>query len=103
MKIDLNKKKQLHKNINAIDVEIGVLSEELIDSKDNTYDAITAKIDKLAEIRSKLIESKVNDSYSKEIVSGVIGILGMVLVLKHEKTDIITSKAYAMATKLFRG
>lgn len=99
----LNNKKQLQENIKALDVEIGVLTQELINADGHEYNEISLKIEKLTEIRAKMVDSKVADSYSKEIISGVIGIAGMVLVLKHEKADIITTKAFSMATKLFRG
>ena len=98
------KNKQLKANIKAIDVEIAKLNNELIHAEEEQeYDGIVERIEKLTYLRCKLSESKVNDSYSKEILSGAIGIAGMVLVLHYEKADAITSKAFSMATKMFRG
>lgn len=99
----LNKK--LNKNIKKIDETIEVLMEQAMaeDITKQKYDEIMAKIDKLTDIRRQLSENKVSESHAKEILSGLIGITGMVLVLKHEKADIITTKAFSMATKLFRG
>lgn len=96
--------KQLNANIKEIDTQIAKLMVEL-DAvvEDNEYEMILMKIDDLAKLRDKLSTNKVNESYSKEIVSGVIGMAAIVVVLKHEKADIITSKAFGIATKLFRG
>lgn len=99
----MNKNKQLKANIEALDLEIGVLTTELIDAEGDKYITIMEKIDKLTTFRCKLVESKVSESYSKEIVGGIISIAGMVLVLKHEKAEVITSKAWTMATQMFRG
>lgn len=96
--------KQLKANINELDVKIGELTKELESAEDSVeYHVIAEKIDALTKVRCQLTESKVSESYSKEIISGLIGVGAMVLVLKHEKTDIITTKAFSMATKLFKG
>ena len=96
--------KQLNANIKEIDMKISKLMVEL-DSvvQDDEYEMILMKIDDLAKLRDKLSANKVNEGYSKEIVSGVIGLAAITIVLKHEKADIITSKAFGIATKLFRG
>ncbi len=99
----LIKKTQLQENIDALDLEIGVLTKELIDAEGDDYGVISSKIETLTEVRASLANDKVNGSYSKEIISGAVALAGLVLVLKHEKTDIITTKAFSMATKLFRG
>lgn len=99
----LIKKTKLQENIDALDIEIGVLTKELVDSKGDDYEEISSKIERMTEIRASLANDKVTGSYSKEIISGAVAIAGLVLVLKHEKTDIITTKAFSMATKLFRG
>lgn len=97
-------KKQLKANIRRIDEEVAKLHNELIHAEDDeTYDGIIERIEKLTELRCKLTESKVSDSYTKEILSGAIGIASMVLVLHYEKADAITSKAFNMVTQKFRG
>lgn len=96
--------KQLKQNIKLVDEHINALMVKLIEEEDDSEIAnIQKKIDDLTEVRNKLSSDKVNESYSKEIVAGLISIGGIVLVLKHEKADIITTKAFSMATKLFRG
>ena len=96
--------KQLKKNIKALDLEIEKLHAQLADADDNAeYGDIIERIEQLTDLRCKLSESKVLSSHSKEIISGLIGIAGMVLVLKHEQTEVITTKAFSMATKMFRG
>ena len=96
--------KQLKRNIKMVDEHINKLIEELIQTDDkDKADEIQKNIDNATELRCKLSSNKVDESYSKEIVTGLIGIAGMVLVLQHEKADIITSKAFSMATKMFRG
>lgn len=96
--------KQLKANIKKLDEGIAVLIDK-IQEEENEAAVMVLKIrlDELVKMRCELATSKANDSYSKEIVSGLVSVVGMVLVLKHEKTDIITSKAFSMATKLFRG
>ena len=97
------KKSKLQENIEALDLEIGVLTEELIDAEGDHKETIIARIEKLVDIRNVLVTDKVNCSHSKEIVSGAIALVGILAVLKYEQTDIITTKALGMATKLFRG
>ncbi len=96
--------KRLKANIEALDNHISKLMVELttaVEAED--ISELEARIEKATELRCKLTESKVSDSYSREIVSGLVSLTGMVLVLKHEKAEVITTKAFSMATKLFRG
>lgn len=96
--------KQLKSNIKEIDVEINKLIVEMKDIEDeDERNAIETRIDKLSIIRQKMSEDLVNESYSKEILAGAVSLGAIVLVLKHEKSEIITTKAFSMATKLFRG
>ncbi len=93
--------KQLKKNIKMIDDRINDLMVQLADveSGDDTTE-IMAVIDKLTETRNKLSGNKVSESLSKEVVAGVISMAGILLVLKHEKADIITTKAFNMIKKV---
>lgn len=96
--------KQLTKNIKALDEEINKLIIEMTESEDqDTKDRLETRIDELTDIRTKLSKDKVSESHAREIISGLVGIGGIILVLKHEKTEVITSKAFSMATKMFRG
>lgn len=70
---------------------------------DEVYSAKLKKLEDLTAIRCKLSEAKVKESNVPAIISGVVGISTVLLVLKHEKADIITSKAFGIATKMFRG
>lgn len=99
----LIKKTKLQENIDALDLEIGVLTQELIDAQGDEYDKVSSKIGALTEIRASLANDKVNGSYSRDIISGAVALAGLVLVLKHEKAEIITTKAFSIATKLIRG
>lgn len=97
-------KKQLTVNIEDLDLKIRILTEELaLTEDDDKYNTIIGKIDKLTEIRCKLAESKVNGSLTPVVVSGLMGIASLVIVLKFEKAEIITSKAFNMVPNLFRG
>lgn len=96
--------KQLVKNIEELDVYINKLMNELMVLVDPTeIEEVEMRLKHATEIRNRLSENKVRESYTKEIISGAIGLTGMVLVLKHERAEVITSKAFSMATKMFRG
>ena len=96
--------RQLNANIEKIDVLIARIAGELMyETEPDEVEVRLQRIDELTKIRLKLVESKVTASYSKELVTGAISLVGMALVLKHEKAEIITSKAYTIATKMFRG
>lgn len=70
---------------------------------DEQYSAKLKKLEDLTKIRGQLAEVRSKESNAPAIISGVVGISAILLVLKHEKTDIITSKAMGIATGLFRG
>lgn len=97
--------RQLRRNIKLIDEEIGEITLGLTQTDDEAEMKVMVKrIEELTDIRNVLSNNKVNESYAKEIISGSLAIAGIVIVLKYEKEDIITStKAFSMATKLFRG
>lgn len=96
--------KQLKVNIELVDAQITKLMGELETAKtQDDYDTIESKLETLTKLRKTMSEDKVNASYKKEIISGLVGLGGLVLVLKHEKTEVITTKAFGMLPKLFRG
>lgn len=99
--------RQLSKNIKELDKKIGVINEELdtIDLiEDEEIERLTKQLDKYVDLRCKLAGSKnINGSVKGAVVTGVFGIASVVIVLKYEETDVITSKAFNMATSMFRG
>lgn len=98
------KNKQIKANIKELDLLIGNLTLEVgqtTDEEETNY--ILERLEKLTTLRSQLNESLELGSYKKEVITGLIGIGSMILVLKYEKADVITSKAYSLATKMFRG
>lgn len=72
-------------------------------ASDEVYTAKMNKLDELTKIRTMLSEAKVKESNAPAVISGVIGLSAILLVLKHEEANIITSKAFSIATKMFRG
>lgn len=97
-------KKQLTVNIEDLDLKISKLNEEL-ETEENTqkYDLIIKKLEALTTLRCKLSESKVNGSVKPIVVSSLLGIASLVIVLKYEEKDVITSKAISMLPGMFRG
>lgn len=71
--------------------------------KDDTYSDKLAKLEELTKTRCQLEESKVKDSVKPIVTSGLLSIASVVVILKYEKTEVITSKAFGIATSMFRG
>lgn len=100
-------KGQNEKNLSGIVIELDRQIEELamIIAKtevDEVYTAKLKKLEDLSKIRAELSECKVKESNAPAVISGVVGISAVLLVLNYEKTDIVTSKAFGIATKLFK-
>jgi predicted RNase H-like nuclease (RuvC/YqgF family) len=70
---------------------------------DEVYTAKLKKLEDLTNVRCRLAEAKVKESNAPVIISGVVGISAILLVLHYEKAEIVTSKAFGIATKMFRG
>jgi polyribonucleotide nucleotidyltransferase len=70
---------------------------------DEVYTAKVHKLEDLIKARCQLSEAKVNESNAPAIIGLVGGFSAIALVLYYEKTDIITSKAISIATKMFGG
>lgn len=98
-------KKQIDDNIEDLDIKIGLLTYELgsIEDNEELYDRISKRLEKLIELRCKLSESRVKESKFPTVLSGAVQVSSILLVLHYEKTDIVTSKAFGMATKIFKG
>ena len=86
-----------------MDRQIGELTEKLKGFEDAVeYETTMTKVEDLTKVRCQLAESRTLGSNAKEWIAGSLGFATTVLVLKHEKTDVITSKAFGLASKLFR-
>ena len=94
------------KNVKALDVRIKQLTLELDKCEKGTakYSSILENIRQLSETRKVLApepnpQNKLNWN---TVFSGVISMAGILVVTQYEKMDIITSKAYNIATRLFK-
>jgi hypothetical protein len=95
---------KLKKNIKACDEAISMFTKELKSSKDPKQQKICMDaIDYYTKQRGLLSEQKVRESHAPAIISGVIGLGAIILVLRYEKVEVITSKGFGMATKFIRG
>ena len=106
LRVKLVKDKDNEKSdtIVEIDKQIEELTRMVIHlESDEVYTAKVNKLEELVKLRCLLSEAKVKESNVPAIISGVVGISAILLVLKHEQAEIITSKAFSMATKMFRG
>lgn len=96
--------KQLKENIRTIDTMILVQNGILVTTEDEVeYNKAMQKIEELTKLRSQMTEDKVKDSSRDVIVSGIFGLVGVVMVIHHEQTNAVTSKAFGMIPKLFKG
>jgi len=71
--------------------------------RDEAYSDKLNKLEELTKIRCQLAESKEKGSVKPIVVSGLLSIASVALILKYEETEVITSKAFGMATSLFKG
>lgn len=95
-------KKQIKVNIENLDVMISELQEELKELKGEEYQDALQRVDALVETRCKLAESSDKGSIKTALVSGAFSIASILIVLKYEEKDIITSKAYQLVPKMFK-
>ena len=96
------KSQQVKEALKAIDVQLQTLSLELasLSAQDDNYEKVTGQIETLVDIREELRGRKFEPVKLDTIISGVVSIASVLLITKHEKVDIITSKAFTIATKL---
>lgn len=96
------KNRQIKTVLYGVELQLEALTSELqeLQGTDERYKVVTERIADLVKIREDLKGRKVEGLKMDTIVNGVISIAGIVLVTKHEKLDIITSKAFGIATKL---
>lgn len=96
--------KQLRMNIKSLDFKIALLSTKLTSEEDDVqYEKALTKIEDLTKVRCQLASSLQESSNKGAVISGIFGVAGIVIVLKYEEKEIITSKAFSMLTGLFRG
>jgi hypothetical protein len=90
--------------IKKLDEQISTLITSVKNlERDDVYLAKLKKLDDLVKIRVDLMDSKVKASIAPYLIQGAIGLGAMILVLRYEKTEIVTSKAFGLVTRLFRG
>lgn len=96
--------RQLKRNVNELDVRISKLYGELNEAKtDEEREIILDRAKELADLRNKLSEAKTRESLAPIVIPGLIGLTAMFMVIRHEETNIITTKALGIATKFIRG
>ena len=99
MKIsDKNNIKKLDEAINFLIVKMAtdtLTTEELEDTEERLAKAI--------KYRTDLYDSKAKGSVRPAVVSGIFGLVAVLVTLHHEKLDVITSKAFSVATRMIEG
>ena len=94
----------MNKNVKALDVRIKelVLELEKHDKGTARYVQLLDSINKLVEARKGLmpVETPGAKLNINTIVTSVFGVIGIMLVTNYEKADIITSKAFNMASRM---
>lgn len=95
--------KTISQNIKDLDNQIG----ELLSKYEGTEGevertVIMEEIGTLTNIRLELKASQVEGSNSAIWVSGALSIATVVLIMKYEQTDVIATKAFNIATRIFR-
>lgn len=97
MKITINRASA---NIKALDAQISDQMEKLNTTTDNGRRmAIKDELESLIEYRTKLCDSKNKDSIKVPVITGLFSVATVLIVLYYEKTDVITSKAFSIATR----
>lgn len=95
--------KTIDDNLKELDNQIGELLTDYEGCKEESRrSALMNEIKELTDIREKLKASRETGSNSHLWVSGTISIATILLVMKYEETNVITSKAYNIATRIFR-
>ena len=90
--------------VEEVDRQILELAKELVDLElNNEYLSKMKQLDDLTKIRTQLNESMIKGSSKDIIIQGAISVTAMVIMLKYEEKDVITSKAINMVIGMFRG
>ena len=98
--------RNVRNHIAEVDKRISFLLEDLkeYDSSSEDYKSIVENIKKLTDVRDDLKNGseekwlKMSDVIA--LVTPAFGLVGILMITKHEKTDIVTSKAASIAMRL---
>lgn len=89
-----DKRTNLEKEIDAV-----ICNLENLDEDSEEYNEVLSALERLAGVHEKLNSRKAN-KLSPDTVAIVVGnLLGIILILKYEKLDIITTKALGFVIK----
>lgn len=95
--------KTIGQNIRDLDNQIGELLSKYEQTEGEVEKTVIfEEIEALTNIRLELKASKVEGSTAGVWVSGAISIATVVLIMKYEETDVIATKAFNIATRIFR-
>lgn len=90
-------------NIRRLDNQIGKLILQYNEEEDEVKRTVLLEeIESLTDIRVDLKTSKVEGSNSHIWISGAISIASMLLIMSYEEEDVITTKAWNIATRIFK-
>ena len=98
--------RNVRNHIAEVDKRISFLLEDLkeYDTTSEEYQTIIESIKKLTDVRDDLKNGsgekwlKMSDIVA--LVTPAVGLVGILMITKHEKTDIVTSKAVSIAMRL---
>ena len=92
-------------NIKRIDYEIGILMRMLDNSKLKEEDEkrILKRVDVLKDVRATLCGPPKDHTLLGVVLNGLFGLAGVLVILYFEKAEIITSKAWNMASRKLGG
>ena len=98
--------RNVRKHIAEVDKRISFLLEDLkeYDSSSEDYQSIVESIKTLTDVRDDLKNGS-GEKWLKmadiiALVSPAFGLVGILMITNHEKTDIVTSKAASIAMRL---
>lgn len=94
-----NKVKQ---TVDGLDGQLETIVNKMAMTEPGTeaYASLTEQLKGLKDIRGDLKPAKLEKLKADTLVNGAVSIATVLLVLKYEKFDIVTSKAFGIATKL---
>lgn len=75
-----------------------LLAKEQVGSEE--YKRIEEALDTLVEVRNNFKPKGMELPKSDTIITGLVSLASIALILKYEKVDIITTKAFGVATKM---
>lgn len=90
-------------NIRRLDNKIGKLILQYNEEEDEVKRTVLLEeMEALKDIRIDLKTSRVEGSNSHLWISGAISIASILLVMNYEEEDVITTKAWNIATRIFK-